>query len=59
MMFETEVQDLIIEDNSVKGVKILNKKSNKKQELFSDNVIIAVGRKVQTGLLKCVINTIL
>jgi len=58
MMFETEVQDLIIEDNSVKGVKILNKKSNKKQELFSDNVIIAVGRK-GANWLKCVINTIL
>ena len=52
MMFETEVQDLIIEDNSVKGVKILNKKSNKKQELFSDNVIIAVGRKGANWLVE-------
>ena len=52
MKFETEVQDLIIEDNSVKGVKILNKKSNKKQELFSDNVIIAVGRKGANWLVE-------
>ena len=52
MMFETEVQDLIIENNSVKGVKILNKKSNKKQELFSDNVIIAVGRKGANWLVE-------
>ena len=51
-MFETEVQDLIIENNSVKGVKILNKKSNKKQELFSDNVIIAVGRKGANWLVE-------
>ena len=52
MMFETEDQDLIIENNSVKGVKILNKKSNKKQELFSDNVIIAVGRKGANWLVE-------
>lgn len=52
MMFETEVQDLIIENNSVKGVKILNKKSNKKQKLFSDNVIIAVGRKGANWLVE-------
>ena len=35
-----------------KWEKILNKKSNKKQELFSDNVIIAVGRKGANWLVE-------
>ena len=49
MMFETEVKDLIIEDNKVKGVVTKSAKSNSKatetEEFFSDKVIIAVGRK--------------
>ena len=45
MMFETEVTDLIIENNTVKGVKAVNKKDDSKKELLSDNVVIAVGRK--------------
>lgn len=45
MMFETNVEDLIIENNHIKGVKICNKKTNEISELFSDNVVIAVGRK--------------
>ena len=45
LMFETVVEDLIIENNSVKGVKAKNVKSNKTQEIYGKNVIIAVGRK--------------
>lgn len=45
MMFETEVTDLIIENNTIKGVKAINKKDSIEKEFVSDNVIIAVGRK--------------
>lgn len=45
IMFETEVTDLIIENNNVKGVKAINKKDCYEKELLSDNVVIAVGRK--------------
>ena len=45
MMFETEVKDLIIEDNKVKGVKIATNNGRKEDEVYSDNVVIAVGRK--------------
>lgn len=47
LMFETIVEDLIIEDNVAKGVKI---RSAKKQddivkEIYAENIVIAVGRK--------------
>lgn len=45
MMFETEVTDLIIDNNTVRGVKVVNKKDTSEKELLSDNVVIAVGRK--------------
>ena len=48
MMFETKVEDLIIENEEIKGVKIidLNNNSSKKiKEVYSDKVVIAVGRK--------------
>lgn len=45
MMFETEVTDLIIDNNTVKGIKAVNKKDSSEKELLSDNVVIAVGRK--------------
>ncbi len=51
MIFETIVDDLIIESNEVKGVKIKDSKkynSNKKEdikEIYGDKVIIAIGRK--------------
>lgn len=45
MMFETEVTDLIIDNNTVRGVKVVNKKDGTEKELLSDNVVIAVGRK--------------
>ena len=49
MLFETEVIDLIIEDNKVKGV--ITKSSNSKlkdavlEEFYSNKVVMAVGRK--------------
>ena len=48
MLFETRVDDLIIEDGEAKGVKItsLNKKeTDEYNEIYSDKVVIAVGRK--------------
>ena len=48
MMFETKVEDLIIESEEIKGVKIidLNNNSSKEiKEVYSDKVVIAVGRK--------------
>ena len=49
MLFETEVTDLIIEDNVIKGV--ITKSSNSKPkeaeytEFYSEKVVMAVGRK--------------
>ena len=49
MLFETEVTDLIIEDNIIKGV--ITKSSNSKPkeaeytEFYSEKVVMAVGRK--------------
>ena len=47
MLFETEVKDLIIEDNKVKGVvtKNVKDKSAEPEEFYSKNVVMAVGRK--------------
>ena len=47
LMFETVVEDFIIEDNTVKGVKVraANSKSNETTEIYGENVIAAVGRK--------------
>lgn len=51
MMFETIVEDLIIEDNQIKGVKIRKskyKQYNRDEDLetiYADKVIVAVGRK--------------
>lgn len=47
LMFETIVQDLIIEDNKIKGVKIKSANSTKleQEEIYAQNVVIAVGRK--------------
>ena len=49
MLFETEVVDLIIKDNTVQGVKI-NKETE--QEIYADNVVIAVGRKGANWLVE-------
>ena len=45
MMFETEVKDLIIEDNKVKGARIVTNNGRKEDVVYSDSVVIAVGRK--------------
>ena len=45
LMFETIVEDLIIEDNEAKGVKVKDTKTGETQEIYGKNVIIAVGRK--------------
>ena len=50
LMFETIVEDLIIEDKKVKGVKIkpstyIKDKEYKLDEIYADKVVIAVGRK--------------
>jgi len=45
LMFETVVEDLIIKENEVKGVKIKNTKSEEKDEIYGKKVIMAVGRK--------------
>ena len=44
-MFETEVTDIIVKDNKVKGVKIHKIRENKEEELSADKVVLAVGRK--------------
>ena len=50
MKFNCIVQDIIVENNKVKGVKIkdsslISDESAPLEEIFSDNVVIAVGRK--------------
>ncbi|MBR3720596.1 MAG: FAD-binding protein [Clostridia bacterium] len=47
MLFETEVKDLIIEDNKIKGVvtKSVLTKDAELQEFYSNKVVMAVGRK--------------
>ena len=42
LMFETIVEDLIIENGIAKGVKV---RSAEIEEIYADNVVIAVGRK--------------
>ena len=45
MMFETEVEDIIIENNKIKGVKTKNLLNKEENIYYSDNVVLAVGRK--------------
>jgi uncharacterized FAD-dependent dehydrogenase len=47
MLFETEVKDLIIDNNKVKGVitKSVKAKDAELEEYYSDNVVMAAGRK--------------
>lgn len=45
MMFETVVNDLIIENNEVKGVKVKSNNSDKEEKFYSDKVVMGVGRK--------------
>jgi len=45
MMFETEVEDIIIENNSIKGVITKDLKTKETNTYYSNNVVLAVGRK--------------
>ena len=45
MMYETEVKDLIIEDNAIKGVTIKHNNYTETEELYANKVVLAVGRK--------------
>ena len=54
IMFETNVRDLIIEDNKVKGVVIQEsgKKDSEEKNLYSDKVVLGIGRKGANWLAK-------
>jgi len=45
MMFETEVEDIIIEEGSIKGVNVVDLKTKEKNTYYANNVVLAVGRK--------------
>lgn len=45
LMFETEVKDLIIEENEAKGIIAHNVKTNEEEKIYGKNIVIAVGRK--------------
>jgi len=45
MMYETEVKDLITEGDAIKGVVIKHNNSDETEEIYSDSVVLAVGRK--------------
>ena len=47
LMFETVVEDLIIEDNVAKGVKVKSavSKNGEIEEIYGKNIVVAVGRK--------------
>ncbi len=45
LLYETEVKDLMIENNKVIGVKIHNLTNDKYEDIYSDKVVLAVGRK--------------
>lgn len=45
MLFETEVKDLIIEKDKIKGVKVHKLRENKDEEIYASKVVLAVGRK--------------
>lgn len=55
MMFKTKVEDLIIENEEIKGVKIIDLKNNSSKEIkevYSDKVVLAVGRKGANWLVE-------
>ena len=56
IMFETNVEDLIVENNTIKGVVICPSSSTDKGkdsiELFADNVVLGIGRKGADWLSK-------
>ena len=58
ILFETVVEDLIIEDGKIKGVKIRPSKNIESEdftgseEIYTDNVVLAVGRKGANWLVQ-------
>ena len=57
MKFDTLVEDLIIENGRIKGVKILDSITKKEcEELYSDKVVVATGRKGADWLKDMCIN---
>ena len=53
MMYETVVEDLIIEDGKIQGIKIRNANNSKEEkELYAKKVVLAVGRKGADWLSK-------
>ena len=57
MMFETTVSDLIIDKNEIKGIKVrpakyVGKEDYKDEEIYSDNVVLSVGRKGANWLVE-------
>lgn len=45
LKFQTEVKNLIVENNCIKGVECTNLLTNETENLFADKVVLAVGRK--------------
>ena len=45
MMYETEVKDLIIEDNKAKGLIIKHNNYNEEETIYGEEIVLAVGRK--------------
>ncbi len=43
--FGEECQDLILEGNECKGVRIKNAKTGKEEEIFADHTVVATGRR--------------
>ena len=58
IMFETTVNDIVVENNQIKGVKVRPAKYADKEdytedeEILADNVVLAVGRKGANWLVK-------
>ena len=45
MMFETEVSDIVVDNDTVTGVVVRDIKTKETQTIMADNVVLAVGRK--------------
>ena len=45
MMFETEVEDIIIDSGFIIGVNVIDLKTKEKNTYYANNVVLAVGRK--------------
>lgn len=52
MMFETKVEDLIIENEKIKGVEIKSYSNNLTEQIYADKVVIGVGRKGANWLVQ-------